>query len=76
MNFDIALAISIVGLAGACYLAALVYAVMQIVRSPQLESTGRLLWVAALICLPLVATVAWFLAGPRPFDAALSLSRR
>ncbi|GGE93743.1 PLDc N-terminal domain-containing protein [Mycetocola zhadangensis] len=76
MTADLILASAVAGAAGAAYLTAIAYAVVTILRSPKLETWGRAFWVAALVCVPLVAMVVWFVAGPRPFDTALSFSRR
>ena len=76
MNADLVLAVAVAGAAGAAYLAAVAYAVVSVLRSPELEFLGRALWVAALVCVPLLAAIVWFVAGPRPFGAGLSLSRR
>lgn len=71
MNTDVAMAIAVGVLAGGAYLAALAFAVVQIVRSSDLGEVGKALWTVAVVCLPLVAAITWFVAGPRPFDAPI-----
>jgi hypothetical protein len=76
MNVDVALAVAVTGALGAGYLFALAYAVVQILRSPDIAELGKALWVGAVLCVPVIAALAWFTAGPRLLTAESVLSRR
>jgi hypothetical protein len=56
----------VVVIAATIALAALfVAAAVSVVRSPRLTSTGRVLWIVALLVFPLLGPVVWFLVGRR-----------
>jgi len=44
----------------AVFVAGLVYAMTQVVRAPNLESLAKAIWVLALVALPILGVVAWF----------------
>ena len=66
MNADIALAVVVASLVLALYLSAVAYAIVQVVRTPDLSTTGRGLWVAAVLTVPVAAMLVWYVLGPRP----------
>lgn len=70
MSADL-LPILIAGLVGAAYLGAIVFAIVQAVRSPELADNEKLVWVIAIVCAPLIAAIVWFAAGPHPFGLRL-----
>jgi uncharacterized membrane protein required for colicin V production len=76
MNSDVVIAASVATLVLAAYLSALAYAGVSMLRSPDLDQAGRVLWIGALVVFPVIAAIVWFVAGPRPLRAALSFSRR
>lgn len=67
MNADVALAILIGAVAGAAYLVALGFAVVQILRTGGLTSAERAIWIVGFLVAPFVAAIVWFTAGPHPF---------
>ncbi|PWC06276.1 PLDc N-terminal domain-containing protein [Mycetocola zhujimingii] len=67
MNADIVLAWLVAGLAGAAYLAALAYGVVQIARTRDLSRGERNLWIVGFLVFPLIASLVWFFAGPHPW---------
>ncbi len=62
----------IAAVAAAVYIAAVVYAIVQVVRSKALSDVERLVWILAVVFFPLVATLVWFIAGPHPFGLRLT----
>jgi hypothetical protein len=52
-------------LALAAWLAFIVIAAVQIVRSSQMEYVSKVLWVAALVVFPLLGVLAWYAFGDR-----------
>ena len=60
------LGLILAALAGALYLAALVYAVMRIICTDQLTRIERFVWIFAVIAFPLAGPIVWFLLGPHP----------
>ncbi|WP_166870428.1 MULTISPECIES: PLDc N-terminal domain-containing protein [unclassified Salinibacterium] len=56
---------------GAAYLAALVYAIVQVIRTPQLSDAAKLVWGVAIVLQPFLAALVWYFAGPRPFGIRL-----
>lgn len=67
MNADIALVVVVAGLVLALYLAAVAYAIVQVVRTPDLSAVERALWAAAIVTVPVAAMLVWYVLGPRPF---------
>lgn len=53
-------------------LAAIIVAIVQIFRTPQLDETERWVWVIALVFFPVVAALVWFFAGPHPFGLRIT----
>lgn len=54
------------------YVAAVIFASMQVLRSKALSDLERRVWVIAGVFFPLVATLVWFIAGPHPFGVRLT----
>lgn len=67
MNADVALAILIGAVVGAAYLAALGFAVVQILRTGGMTPAERTMWIVGFLVAPIVAAIVWFAAGPHPF---------
>ena len=67
MNADIALALVVAGLGLALYFTAVTYAIVQVVRTPDLATAERGLWIAAVLMVPVVALLVWYVLSPRPF---------
>ena len=67
MNAELALAVLIGGLAGAAYLGALVYGVVQILRTGGMTRVERTVWVVGFLFSPVIAAILWFTTGPHPF---------
>jgi succinate dehydrogenase/fumarate reductase cytochrome b subunit len=52
------------GILGIVVLVADIWAVLNIVQS-KAETGPKVLWIAAVILLPVLGFIAWFMAGPR-----------
>lgn len=55
-------------------LAAIDFAITQIAKSSELDSTERSIWVVAVVLAPVWGALIWFALGPHPFG--LRLDRR
>lgn len=66
MNADIAVAVAVAGPILALYLAAIAYAIVQVVRTRDLSTVGKGIWIAAVLTVPVAAMLAWYFLGPRP----------
>ncbi|ANJ27352.1 PLDc N-terminal domain-containing protein [Agromyces aureus] len=66
----------IVVVVAAAYIAAVVYAIVQVIRSKELSDLERVVWVLAVVFFPFVATLVWFIAGPHPFGLRLTRDLR
>ena len=73
MNPDVALAVAVAGLTLALYVAAVAYAILQVVRTPRLSTAGRGLWIAAVLTVPVAAMLVWYFLGPRPMGLRVSV---
>jgi len=51
----------------AFYVAALVFAIVQIHRTADLVHAERTIWTVAVLLAPFVGAIVWYLAGPHPF---------
>ncbi|WP_167047609.1 PLDc N-terminal domain-containing protein [Salinibacterium sp. ZJ454] len=71
---DTAITIAITAPIAAGYVAAIVYAVAQIIRTKTLSQLEMAIWVTAVILAPAVGALVWYFAGPHPLG--LRLSRR
>ena len=67
MNADIALALVVAGLGLALYFTAVTYAIVQVVRTPDLSTVDRGIWTAAIVIVPVAAMLVWYVLGPHPF---------
>lgn len=56
---------------GALYVAAILYALMQISRAESLSRVERWVWARAVIFFPLLGFLVWFIAGPHPLASRL-----
>ncbi|MBN9151112.1 MAG: PLDc N-terminal domain-containing protein [Cryobacterium sp.] len=56
---------------GVIYVAAIVYAFVQISRTLTLNRVERWVWVLSVLFFPLVAALVWFIAGPHPVGPRL-----
>lgn len=54
------------------YLAAIAYAIVQIVRSQDLSDVERIVWVVAVLCAPLIGSLVWYFAGPHPLGLRIT----
>ena len=52
------------GIFGLLLLAADIWALINIIQSAN-SNNSKVIWVAAVILLPLLGVIAWFFAGPR-----------
>jgi succinate dehydrogenase/fumarate reductase cytochrome b subunit len=52
------------GILGIIVLVADIWAVLNIVQS-KAETGPKVLWIAAVVLLPVLGFIAWFMAGPR-----------
>ncbi|HYI32940.1 MAG TPA: hypothetical protein VEX88_05705 [Glaciibacter sp.] len=68
---DIALAVAVVVLIAAAYLFAVSFAIVTVAHEADLSDAEKLIWAAAIILVPLLAAVAWRVAGPRPWGLHL-----
>ena len=56
--------IEVSGFFGLLILAADIWAILNVVQSPS-DNLKKLLWILAILLLPLVGLVIWFFFGPR-----------
>ena len=54
------------------YLAAIAYAIVQIVRSQDLSDVERIVWVVAVLCAPFIGSLVWYFAGPHPLGLRIT----
>ncbi|GAA3878183.1 hypothetical protein GCM10022381_20760 [Leifsonia kafniensis] len=66
----------LVAVVAAAYLGAIVYALMQIMRSPDLVDVEKLVWVIGVIAAPFIGALVWYFLGPHPFGLRLSRDLR
>jgi hypothetical protein len=52
------------GIFGLLLLAAVIWALINIIQSTN-SNNSKVIWVIAVILLPLLGVIAWFFAGPR-----------
>ncbi|MGD8977890.1 MAG: PLD nuclease N-terminal domain-containing protein [Gammaproteobacteria bacterium] len=52
------------GLIGLLVLVADIWAILNVVQSRS-EMTPKVLWIAAIVLLPVLGFIAWLIAGPR-----------
>lgn len=57
--------IEVGGLLGLLWLLVVIWAVVQVAKSPA-GGVVKLLWILLLLFLPLVGLILWFLLGPKP----------
>lgn len=69
---DTAIAVTIATVTVLAYVAAIVYACVQVSRTNQLVHAEKLIWMAVIVLAPLVGALVWGLAGPHPFGLRLS----
>lgn len=50
---------------GALYLALVLWAVVEVVRSPRLSLAGRILWVLVILVIPPFGSMLWYWLGDR-----------
>ena len=58
------------------YLAVAAVAVLQINRSARLSASVQLVWTLAVLLLPVLVVLAWFVAGPRRPAGTAGLAAR
>lgn len=75
---DTILAVAVAGLVLVAYAALVVTALVQVVRSAVIARSSKLVWLVALVFVPLLGSVAWFLVGDRTpqLEAALRATGR
>ena len=76
--YDTTLAVAVAALVLVAYAAFVVTAVVQVVRSAVIARSSKLVWLVALVFVPLLGSVAWFLVGDRTpqLEAALRAAGR
>jgi len=57
---------------GSAYVAAIAYALVQIVRTEQLADIEKIVWIVALLGAPVIGAAVWYFAGPHPFGLRLT----
>ena len=62
---DTILAVAVAGLVLVAYAAFVVTAVVQVVWSAVIARASKLAWLVALVVVPLLGAIAWFLVGDR-----------
>jgi len=66
----------LVTVVSAAYLGAIVYALMQIARAPELADVEKVVWVIGVIAAPFLGALVWYFLGPHPFGLRLSRDGR
>lgn len=61
---------------GSAYVAAIAYALVQIVRTGQLADIEKIVWIVVLLGAPLIGAVVWYFAGPHPLGLRLTSSAK
>ncbi|NQX34069.1 PLDc N-terminal domain-containing protein [Herbiconiux sp. VKM Ac-2851] len=56
----------------ALYLAAVIFAIVQISKSSELNSTERSIWIIGVVLAPVWGAIAWYALGPHPFGLRVS----
>ena len=51
----------------ALYVAAIVFAIRQVMKSAELNSTERSIWMVAVLLAPFAGALVWYALGPHPF---------
>lgn len=69
---DVPAALAVVLVVALLYVGAIVYAIVQIVRTRELSDVERLIWVLAVLWAPLIGALVWYFAGPHPFGFRLT----
>lgn len=65
INIGASIAIIAGAAAMAAILAGIVYAIVQVLRSPDLSDLAKTIWIIALIVTPVVGTIVWFATRDR-----------
>ncbi|WP_167047567.1 PLDc N-terminal domain-containing protein [Salinibacterium sp. ZJ454] len=71
---DTALAIIFAAPIAAAYLAAIIYASIQVIRTETLSQLEKAIWVGVVVFAPAVGALVWYLAGPHPLGLRLPRS--
>lgn len=64
-HMDTALAVAIVVPFAAAYVFALCFAIVNVAGTADLSGVKKLVWATGIIVAPLLAAIAWYVAGPR-----------
>lgn len=57
---------------GFAFVAAIVYAIVQIARTEQLADVEKIVWIVAVLCAPVIGAAVWYFAGPHPLGLRLT----
>jgi len=76
MDVGTTLAILLAAVVALGYVAAIAYAIVQVVRTRVLSEIEKVVWIAAILFAPLLGSVVWYAAGPHPFGLRLTRSYR
>ena len=60
--------IAVVSVAVLAYAALIVTALIGVIRSRELTTASRVVWVAAIVAFPVFGTIAWYWIGHRTGD--------
>jgi len=76
MNVGTTLAILLAAAAVFGYVAAIAYAIVQVVRTQVLSEIEKVVWVVVILFAPLIGSIVWYAAGSHPFGLRLTRSYR
>ena len=76
MDVGATLAILLAAVVALAYVAAIAYAIVQVVRSRALTEIEKVVWVAVILFAPLIGSIVWYALGPHPFGLRLTFSHR
>ncbi len=72
MDSAATLAVAVASVTVAVYLAAIAYAIVQIVRTRDLSDIEKGVWMITVVFAPLFGALVWYWAGPHPFGLRLT----
>lgn len=72
MDSPAALAVALASVVAVLYIAAIAYAIFQVVRTRDLSEVEKALWIIAVVFAPLLGALVWYFAGPHPFGLRLT----
>ncbi|KFF58741.1 hypothetical protein JF66_16335 [Cryobacterium sp. MLB-32] len=76
MHIPATLAVVLASVVAFAYIAAIVYAIVQIGRTRDLSDVEKGVWVIAVLFAPLLGTLVWYFAGPHPVGLRITRQSR